>query len=89
MLIAKKIQNAASFQWGTDGAVIIKARSDNFGKGYVKGEIGMVVFGYAGMSDWVVVMSGGHHTKGFKTFKKLFEELSARWDVDFLYIEIK
>jgi hypothetical protein len=88
MVLIKKVRQGEGYDWDA-GAVMVVAKKDNFAEGYVLGEIGLIVFGYGGRIGWTIVMSGGWHTKNFKTFRQLLEVISKEDWADFFHIEIK
>ena len=66
------------------GAIMVVARWEDFTRGHVKGEIGLIR--YTGNDAWQVAMSGGYESKEYETFAKTMAE--EQHDFDFYYIEI-
>jgi hypothetical protein len=91
MVLIEKIEQAG--EWNT-GALMVRAKETNFSGGYVRGEIGIVVYGSCGDDgcgddSWAVVMTGGYHSQGFKTLSQLINSFISWGQLDFFHIEIK
>jgi hypothetical protein len=88
MVLIKRIEQIEAFDWDA-GAIMARAKQNNFVCGYVVGEIGLIVYGYGGRDAWVVVMSGGYHSQAFGTLRQLVNSFTEWGQLDFFHIEIK